>query len=125
MLKLAQRPDEQRAPDAGTRSSRVHRRQHHIYYAFLSYSHKDADLAEWLHGELEDFHVPHALAGKLTRNGVIPARLTPIFRDEHELAAADDLGDEIKEALAASKFLVVLCSPDSARAIIPRMRSST
>lgn len=115
VLKLAQRPDEQRAPDAGAGSSRIHRRHHHIYYAFLSYSHKDADLAEWLHGELEDFHVPHALAGKLTRNGVIPARLTPIFRDEHELAAADDLGDEIKEALAASKFLVVLCSPDAAK----------
>src|SRR4029453_1305880 len=83
------------------------------YYAFLSYSHKDEELADWLHGELEEFHVPHALAGKLTANGIIPRRLKPIFRDEHELAAARDLGEEIRGALASSQFLVVLCSPDA------------
>jgi len=33
------------------------------YYAFLSYSHKDKDLADWLHSELERFRVPHSLAG--------------------------------------------------------------
>ena len=36
------------------------------------------------------------LAGQLTENGVVPKRLTPIFRDRHELAAAGDLGDEIQ-----------------------------
>jgi len=35
------------------------------FYAFLSYSHKDKDLADWLHRELEEFRVPHSLAGKL------------------------------------------------------------
>ena len=114
MLKLAQVPEGQHSTKADA-PSRIHRRHQHIYYAFLSYSHKDAELADWLHAELEDFHVPHALAGKLTANGVIPHRLKPIFRDEHELAAADDLGDEIKEALASSKFLIVLCSPDAAK----------
>lgn len=86
-----------------------------LYYAFLSYSHKDQDAADWLHRELERFRVPRALAGHLTENGVIPKRLTPIFRDRHELAAADDLGDEIREALASSRFLIVLCSPDAAK----------
>ena len=114
MLKLAQVPEGQHSTKADA-PSRIHRRHQHIYYAFLSYSHKDAELADWLHAELEDFHVPHALTGKLTANGVIPHRLKPIFRDEHELAAADDLGDEIKEALASSKFLIVLCSPDAAK----------
>ncbi len=84
------------------------------YYAFLSYSHKDWLLADWLHRELERFRVPRALAGRLTANGVIPQRLTPIFRDEHELAAGD-LAQEIKAALSASQFLVVLCSPDAAK----------
>ncbi|HZB70022.1 MAG TPA: hypothetical protein VE403_06630, partial [Sphingomicrobium sp.] len=55
------------------------------YFAFLSYSHKDADDADWLHAELEQFRVPLKLAGKLTSSGVIPKRLTPIFRDQHEL----------------------------------------
>jgi tetratricopeptide (TPR) repeat protein len=85
------------------------------YYAFLSYSHKDEELADWLHSQLERFQVPRSLAGKLTANGVIPKRLTPIFRDRHELAAATDLGEEIQAALAASQYLLVLCSPDAAK----------
>jgi tetratricopeptide (TPR) repeat protein len=91
------------------------RRPQARYFAFLSYSHKDQDLAEWLHSQLEQFRVPRALAGQLSEHGVIPKRLTPIFRDQHELAAADDLGEEIEEALANSRFLIVLCSPDAAR----------
>ena len=31
------------------------------YAAFISYSHKDAELARWLHGSLEQFHVPQDL----------------------------------------------------------------
>jgi tetratricopeptide (TPR) repeat protein len=85
------------------------------YFAFLSYSHKDEQLANWLHSELERFHVPATLAGRLSSNGVIPRRLTPIFRDRHELAAADDLGAEIRTALASSQFLIVLCSPAAAK----------
>jgi tetratricopeptide (TPR) repeat protein len=84
------------------------------YYAFLSYSHKDKELADWLHRELERFRVPRALAGKLTANGVVPRRLVPIFRDQHDLAATGDLGGEIKSTLAASQFLVILCSPTAA-----------
>jgi len=84
------------------------------YYAFLSYSHKDKDIADWLHRELERFRVPHSLAGKLTANGVVPRRLTPVFRDQHDLSAGADLAEEIKAALAASQFLIVLCSPTAA-----------
>jgi tetratricopeptide (TPR) repeat protein len=86
----------------------------HQYFAFLSYSHSDSEDADWLHRELERFRVPSSLVGRLTSTGVVPRRLTPIFRDRHELAAADDLGAEIREALAASHCLVVLCSPAAA-----------
>jgi tetratricopeptide (TPR) repeat protein len=115
MAKLAQLPANDGAPEAA--AAEVHRttRLQVRYYAFLSYSHKDQDLADWLHRELEEFRVPPTLAGKLTANGVIPKRLTPIFRDQHELAAADDLGEEIREALDCSQYLVVLCSPDAAK----------
>ncbi|HKX92423.1 MAG TPA: TIR domain-containing protein [Sphingomicrobium sp.] len=85
------------------------------YYAFISYSHRDKDLAEWLHKELEKFRVPRALAGRLTAHGVVPSRLTPIFRDEQELAASDDLGEGIRTALASSQFLIVLCSPHAVK----------
>jgi tetratricopeptide (TPR) repeat protein len=114
MVKLAQLPANDGAPPAA--AAKVHRitRPRARYYAFLSYSHKDSELADWLHRQLEDFRVPHALAGKLTSHGVVPRRLTPIFRDRHELAAADDLGAEIRVALESSQYLIVLCSPDAA-----------
>lgn len=86
-----------------------------LYFAFLSYSHQDSADADWLHGELERFRVPSSLVGRLTPNGPVPRRLTPIFRDRHELAAADDLGEEIREALANSRCLIVLCSPAAAQ----------
>jgi tetratricopeptide (TPR) repeat protein len=87
----------------------------HHYFAFLSYSHADSSEADWLHRELERFRVPSRLAGRLTANGVIPKRLSPIFRDRHELAASDDLTDEIRQALTASRCLIVLCSPAAAK----------
>src|SRR5688572_22932861 len=98
-------------------ASRATRRKslRHHYFAFLSYSHKDEELARWLHEELEQFRVPPQLVGKITDHGVIPRRLTPVFRDAQELAAANDLGEEIEQALAGSQFLIVLCSPDAAK----------
>lgn len=98
------------APDVVHSTSR-----HHLYFAFLSYSHVDAAMAKWLHEKLESFRLPAAIAGQLTEHGIVPKRLTPIFRDRGELAAAGDLGTEIREALAASRFLIVLCSPSAAK----------
>lgn len=113
MAKLARLQPNERPPDADAdiRLPRLRTR----FYAFLSYSHKDSELADWLHRELERFRVPHSLSGMLTANGVVPRRLTPIFRDQHDLAAGGDLAEEIKAALAASQFLVVLCSPTAAK----------
>jgi tetratricopeptide (TPR) repeat protein len=115
MTKLAQFTGFERGgePENRVRGGAPHLRTR--YYAFLSYSHHDKLLAEWLHGELEKFRVPHALAGKLTANGVVPNRLSPIFRDQHDLSAGGDLTVEIAGALAASQFLIVLCSPTAAK----------
>jgi hypothetical protein len=115
MAKLARLPFDARASgrEASETQDRIPRLRTR-YYAFLSYSHKDKALADWLHRELERFRVPNALAGKLTANGVVPRRLVPVFRDQHELSASGDLAEDIKAALAASQFLIVLCSPRSA-----------
>jgi tetratricopeptide (TPR) repeat protein len=112
MNKFARLPAEHSSRRKTAKGARPVRRSR--YFAFLSYSHKDSELADWLHRELEEFRVPAAIAGRLTSNGVAPRRLSPIFRDEHELAAADDLGEEIETALASSQFLIVLCSPAAA-----------
>jgi tetratricopeptide (TPR) repeat protein len=114
MAELARLPGRDRSASAEAEYDRVPRLRTR-YYAFLSYSHKDKQLANWLHRELERFRVPSALAGKLTANGVVPRRLTPIFRDQQDLSAGGELADEIKAALAASQFLIVLCSPTAAK----------
>lgn len=114
MAKLARLMSSDRSRHASVDAAQVPRLRTR-YYAFLSYSHQDKDLADWLHRELERFRVPNALAGKLTANGVVPRRLMPIFRDQHDLSAGGEVADEIKAALAASQFLVVLCSPTAAK----------
>ncbi len=91
------------------KNHRIHPAHH--YFAFLSYSHADEASAVWLHEAIEEFRVPKRLVGRLTENGPIPRRLKPIFRDRGELAASDDLSEDIEEALAGSRFLIVLCSP--------------
>ena len=85
------------------------------YWAFLSYAHADAKAADKLHRELEGFRVPAQLVGRPHPLGTIPKRLSPVFRDRQELAAASNLGREIAEAMEASNYLIVLCSPAAAR----------
>jgi tetratricopeptide (TPR) repeat protein len=114
MSKHARLSVEEHAVRPGRARSRAARRLSTRYYAFLSYSHEDSEMADWLHRELEKFRVPHGLTGRLTEHGAIPRRLTPIFRDQHELSAADDLAEGIEAALASSQFLIVLCSPTAA-----------
>lgn len=87
------------------------------YTAFISYSHKDAGHARWLHRKLEGYRIPRRLAGTDGEHGPIPARLTPIFRDREELPAAGDLTERVRAALAASDTLIVLCSPDAAASL--------
>ncbi|MGH6705610.1 MAG: TIR domain-containing protein [Sphingomicrobium sp.] len=111
MAELARMPRAARSALFGARRPSPHQR----YMAFLSYSHDDDKDAAWFHENLEEFRVPKRLIGQLTDMGPVPKRLSPIFRDRHELAAAADLGDEIEEAIAGSRFLIVLCSPSAAQ----------
>ena len=85
------------------------------YRAFISYSHRDEAIARWLHRALENFRVPSRLRGSIGEFGVLPERLTPIFRDREDLASAGELGPRIRAALADSEALIVVCSPDAAR----------
>lgn len=85
------------------------------YRAFLSYSHRDAKWANWLHKALETYRPPKALVGTSTAVGVVPRRLIPIFQDRQELASATELGAVINAALRDSACQIVICSPDAAR----------
>jgi tetratricopeptide (TPR) repeat protein len=85
------------------------------YRAFICYSHRDQRWARWLHNALESYRVPRRLVGETTAAGIVPARLSPIFRDREELPSASDLSEKINEALAQSANLIVICSPDAAK----------
>lgn len=86
------------------------------YRAFISYSHADSVWGDWLHKALEAYRVPAKLVGMPTASaGPIPKRLYPVFRDREELPSSADLGGQIASALAASQFLIVICSPRAAQ----------
>ena len=74
------------------------------YAAFISYAHADEIMAARLHKALETYPVPRHLRaeGKATK---------PVFRDVAELTAAHSLSEEIRDAVKASRVLIVLCSP--------------
>ena len=81
------------------------------YSAFISYRHVEPDRkwARWLHSALETYRVPK----RLRRERGLPARLGRVFRDEEELSASADLSWEIEQALEQSRFLIVVCSPNT------------
>ncbi len=85
------------------------------YRAFISYSHADGQVVEWLHRALEGYRLPSKLVGEQTALGPVPARLGKLFRDRDELPAAGDLSAELKSALKKSMFQIVVCSPAAAQ----------
>lgn len=85
------------------------------YAAFISYSHRDRTIADWVHRRLETYRVPAPLRGRAGALGEIGARLPPVFKDREELASSADLAESVRAALAEASSLVVICSPDAAR----------
>src|SRR5712692_7263851 len=84
------------------------------YWAFISYSHQDKAWGDWLHKALETYRVPKRLVGRASRDGTVPKRLFPIFRDREELPTSSDLGANINDGLRQSRYMIVICSPKSA-----------
>ncbi len=85
------------------------------YKAFISYSWADATWGNWLQKAIETYRTPAALVGKDGALGPVPARLHPLFKDREEEAAGASIGAAVEAALAASEFLIVVCSPNSAK----------
>ncbi len=88
---------------------------HKHYFAFISYSHADKRWSTWLHRKLESYKTPKQILGQIVRDGAIPARLTPIFRDRDDLPSSSDLSASVIKALKRSSNLIVICSPRAAQ----------
>ncbi len=82
------------------------------YRAFISYSHVDEKITQWLHRKLEQYRIP---ANLVKQGGLESNRLKPIFRDRDELSSSASLGKSIEAALKGSETLIVVCSPASAK----------
>lgn len=81
------------------------------YFAFISYQRQDAKWAEWLRRKLEHYRLPSNLR---KQDPSLPKEIRPVFRDVLELSSGL-LSDEIREALLESRYLIVICSPNSAK----------
>lgn len=83
---------------------------HYKKYAFISYNHLDVKMAKWLHRKLESYKLPSEIHNEIEDSRY----LRPIFRDQEDLSTGV-LADELKRNLVDSKFLIVICSPNSAK----------
>ena len=89
------------------------------YAAFISYRHlsRDAEIAQQVQKAIEAHRLPHNIAlddpSRSTAHRKNKRILGKCFRDEDELAASHSLPDSIREALAASRTLIVICSPET------------
>lgn len=82
------------------------------YYAFISYSHADKKIAKKLQRKLEHYHLPAALQ---KNNPDLPKKLSPIFIDDSDLVGKGNLKTALQENLDRSNYLIVICSPNSAK----------
>ena len=82
------------------------------YYAFISYSHRDQEIAKSLQKRLQRYHLPSKL---LKSHPNLPKKLKPVFMDESNLVAKGTLKKALQENLDVSNYLIVICSPNSAQ----------
>jgi tetratricopeptide (TPR) repeat protein len=84
------------------------------YRAFIAYSHADVGWAKWLHGWLESFRGDKDLIWR-GATGAIHKTLRPIYRDPSDVAVGQTPTQQTLAALEASRALIVICSPASAK----------
>ncbi|MDR3261102.1 MAG: toll/interleukin-1 receptor domain-containing protein, partial [Tannerella sp.] len=81
------------------------------YYAFISYKREDEKWAKWLQNKLEHYRLPSVIRKEIPR---LPKRIRPVFRDKTDLGAGL-LTDSLRKELEKSQYLIVICSPQSAK----------
>ena len=88
---------------------------YYSFFGFISYSRKDKRIADWLLAKLESYAYPADLVGEYQR----PPHnkyIRPIFLDTQNLQVEErPFTEKLKENLRRSKFLLVICSNNSAK----------
>lgn len=87
------------------------------YFAFISYSRKDSRAAAFLHRKLEKFRIPIKRVPEEMRKG-LRKFVRPVFRDKRDLEVGESsFTEDVMKALAESRFIIVICSPNSAQSL--------
>ncbi|MBQ9770810.1 MAG: toll/interleukin-1 receptor domain-containing protein, partial [Lentisphaeria bacterium] len=85
------------------------------YYAFISYSRKNSPAANYLQKKLERSKIPSAKVDEslLPQDG---KHIKPVFLDKRDLEVSEkDFSENIKQSIRESRYLLVLCSVESAQ----------
>lgn len=85
--------------------------QHFKYFAFISYSSHDIAWGKKLQKKLEEYRMPSTLCSE---HGWQRNPIKPVFFAPTDIQPGD-LDEELKERLKASRNLIVICSPHSAK----------
>lgn len=80
------------------------------YIAFISYNHHDVKWAKWLRRRLEWYRLPAEIHNEYSDSRY----MRPVFRDRDTLTSGV-LNESLRQNLESSKYLVVVCSPNSAQ----------
>ena len=90
-------------------------------FGFISYSRKDKRVADWLHSKLEHYQYPSDLVGQYQRPKD-DKYIRPIFIDTQDLQVEErPFKESIKKSLRLAKFLIVICSKNSAKSPYVKM----
>lgn len=81
------------------------------YYAFISYNSADEKWAKWLQHGLEHYSIP---TGIKKRHSNLPNKIRPVFWYKSDLAGTM-LHPSLHKELDESQYLLVICSPHSAK----------
>lgn len=81
------------------------------YFAYISYSSKDAKWGKWLQKRIEHYRLPTSLCKEY---GWKRTPMAPVFFAPTDIQPGG-LGEELQERLRTSRNLIVICSPNSAQ----------
>lgn len=84
------------------------------YFAFISHSTHDEKVALWLRDKLETYNIPTSVQNEVGIEYKGVKKLKPCFVYQTDLSGSD-LNKALRLELTDSKFLIVICSRDSAR----------
>ena len=87
------------------------RQSEYKYFAFISYNSKDTEWGKRVQRKLEHYRMPAALCSE---RGWVRTPIKPVFFAPTDIQPGP-LSEELQDRLRASRHLIVVCSPNSAR----------